>query len=406
MVIRGLTLFPKQLEIVNLILESKERFVTLCASRQFSKSTILQNVLLYRSLNNKNITSLYITPTYSLALIVMNKIYQDLLESDVVKSYNKTENQITFINNSVTHFRSSTNPDTIRGLSANYLYIDEASFQSDDVWNSARPTLNVIGKQAVLASTPRSKQGFFYSCCQQGQAGNENYKYLFGHYSSNPFYNKLEVEDAKKTLPESIFRQEYDAEFLDDGGSVFGDIRKCQIVHTFDYFKSDGPYSIGIDLGRQEDYTVVTVLNKFGKVVEIYRDRQKDWIFLISSINAIISKYPGSVVLCETNNQGDVVFDLLRKSNSSIRGFTTTQESKAEIIEELILAFQTYDIQIPVQELFPPLYSEINTFTFTYSPKTRRVSYGSLTGFHDDCIISLALAVKAKKKRGFGFTII
>ena len=404
--IRGITLFQKQQEIVLNILQSKKRFLTLNASRQFSKSTILQNVLLYRSLNYSKTTSLYVTPTYSLAQIVMAKINSDLEESGVIKSYNKTENLITFINGSTIYFRSGTNPDTIRGLSINYLYIDEAAFMSDEVWNVSRPTLNVIGKQALLASTPRGKQGFFYACCQHGQTDNENYDYLFGHYTENPYYNKLEVDDAKLTLPENIFRQEYDGEFIDDGGSVFGNISACQTIKYFAGFDNQGPYSIGIDLGRQDDYTVVTVMNKWLEVVEIMRMNKQDWNNIIASINSVLRRYPNSSVLCETNSMGDVVFDLLRKSNPKIRGFTTTNETKNEIIEELIQAFQTGGIKIPTKDLFLPLHQELNTFTFTYSPKSRRVFYGAMSSFHDDCVISLALALKAKTTNRVNFTII
>lgn len=406
MVINGIKLFPRQQEIITDILSSKKRFIAIVASRQFSKSTILENLMMYRALNNFNIKLLYVTPTYSLSRIVMEKLYSNLVETGIIKTYNKSENIIEFTNNSTIYFRSATNPDTIRGLAVHYVFIDEAAFQEDQVWNTIRPTMNVLGKQCVMASTPRGKIGFFYQACMLGQSGNENYLYLYGHYSQNPFYQKFEVEDARKTLPENVFKQEYEAEFLDAGGSVFQNVKNCQTITKFIGFKSEGPYSIGIDLGRQQDWTVVTVLNKNNEVVEIYRDNKKDWITIIAAINAVIKKYPGSNVLCEVNSIGDVVYDLLRKSNPAIRPFYTTNESKNEIIEELILAFQTNKIFIPTQNLFPQLSQELNTYTFTYSPKTRRIIYNAMIGFNDDTIISLALALKAKYRSRQNFTVI
>jgi len=406
MVVKGINLFPKQKDIIDCTLKSKSRYVSICASRQFSKSTILENILMYRSLNEKKCKSLYITPTYGLSKLVMNKLYSNLIDAGVVKSFNKSDNLISFINGSEIFFRSSTNPDNVRGLSVHYCFIDEAAFMSDDIWNVSRPTLNVIGKQMILTSTPRGKTGFFYSSCQQGISGNENYLYLFGHYSDNPFYNKDEVKDAQLTLPESIFQQEYNAIFLDGGGSVFGNITSCADIHSFKGYANEGPYSIGIDLGRQSDFTVVTVLNKNSEVVEIFRINQQDWNTIIEKINSTIKKYPSASVLCETNGIGDVVFDMLRKSNGNIRPFLTTNESKNEIIEELIHAFQTGGIHIPTQQLFQPLHSELNTYTFQYSPRTRRIIYNSLPGFHDDCIMSLAISLKSKQKRGVSFNIV
>ena len=406
MVIHGIKLFPRQEAIFNYITTSVKRFVTLNASRQFSKSTILENVLMFRALNMKRMKCLYVTPTYSLSKIVMNKLYNNLLDSGAIKTYNKAENIITFSNGSEVYFRSSTNPDNIRGLSIHYLFIDEAAFQSDDTWNVIRPTMNVIGKQCVMASTPRGKSGFFYQSCMIGQTRNANYHYEFGHYSDNPFYNRDEVEDARKTLPEAVFNQEYEAQFLDDGGSVFSNIRNCQKIYCFKGNLNEGPYSIGIDLGRQSDFTVVTVLNNRNEVVDIYRDNLKDWTLIINNIKNILKKYYGASILCETNGIGDVVFDLLKKEVHNIKPFITTNESKNSIIEELIHAFQTESISIPTGELFSVLQSELSTYSFTYSPKTRRIIYSAMNGFHDDCVISLALSLRAKTKKEVRWTLI
>lgn len=397
MIIRGITLFKKQEEIVKTIIESKHRFVTLCASRQFSKTTILEQVLLYHAINEKSV-SLYITPTYALSRIIMNKLYKELVDSKIIKTFNKSEFTMELSNDSIIYFRSSTNPDSIRGLSVNYCYIDEAAFQSDELFQITRPALAVLGKQTLCASTPRGKRGFFYTNYQQGLIGNQNYLSLFGIYTDNPFYNRDEVEDAKKTLPENIFKQEYLAEFLDDGGSVFRNVLNCSIIQSFKGFQNEGPYSIGVDLGRQQDFTVVTVLNKNNEVVEIYRRNQQDWTTIIQHINNVIRRYPGASILCETNGIGDVVFELLTKSNPNIRPFLTTNESKNEIIEELILAFETNKISIPTERLFPILHNELNTYTFQYSPKTRRILYSAMSGFHDDTIMSLAIALKVKQR--------
>ena len=362
---------------------------------------------MYRALNEKLCKCLYITPTYALSKIVMNKLFNNLVDAKVVKSFNKSDNIISFVNGSEIYFRSGTNPDTIRGLSVHYVFVDESAFMSDDVWNITRPTMAVLGKQCVMASTPRGKSGFFFQACQLGEAGDPNYLYLFGHYKDNPYYNKEDVEQARLVLPDSVYRQEYLAEFLDDGGSVFQNVKACQTIFSFRGNINEGPYSIGIDLGRQADYTVVSVLNKSNEIVDIMRINQKDWTLIIGDINALLRRYNGASILCETNGIGDVVFDLLKKSNNNIRPFLTTNESKNEIIEELIHAFQTQNIQIPTQELFPPLHQELQTYSFEYSPRTRRIIYGASQGFHDDCIMSLAIALKGRSKRNQGgFTVI
>ncbi len=64
MVINGIKLFPRQQEIITDILSSKKRFIAIVASRQFSKSTILENLMMYRALNNFNIKLLLLIIRY------------------------------------------------------------------------------------------------------------------------------------------------------------------------------------------------------------------------------------------------------------------------------------------------------------------------------------------------------
>ena len=73
---------------------------------------------------------------------------------------------------------------------------------------------------------------------------NPNYKSFFGTSYDNPFIDVSEIEDARRSLPDHIFRQEYLAEFLDDGSSVFRNINEC--------IKKGGEsanYYAGVDLG-------------------------------------------------------------------------------------------------------------------------------------------------------------
>ena len=48
--------------------------------------------------------------------------------------------------------------------------------------------------------------------------------------------------------------------------------------------------------------------------------------------------------------------------------------------------------------LFAPLLSELEVFTYQYNPKTRSIRYGHPTGLHDDCVISLAIVNYNRKQ--------
>ena len=56
-------------------------------------------------------------------------------------------------------------------------------------------------------------------------------------------------------------------------------------------------------------------------------------------------------------------------------------------------------IKLPSPDLNTDLYKELSVFTYEYSPKTRKVKYGSPNGFHDDMVMSLALANNCLKNK-------
>lgn len=113
------------------------------------------------------------------------------------------------------------------------------------------------------------------------------------------------------------------------------------------------------------------------------------------------------VGFAEVNSIGDVLYENLRKQYPSVQPFITTNDSKQNLIEDLIMAMNENKLILPSPDLNADLYKELSVFTYEYSPKQRRVKYGSPNGFHDDCVISLALAYHSfKKKVNYGTYVI
>ena len=223
----------------------------------------------------------------------------------------------------------------------------------------------------------------------------DDYKSYKGSSYDTPYINPKELIDAKKTLPENVYKQEYLAEFLDGGGEVFTKLNN----YTFDSYPiSEGRIYAGVDLGRHEDYSVITCMDSQGNVVDIYRTNNKEWRIIINDLLDILRKN-NAIGLVEVNSIGDVIYEELKKSYKDIHPFTTTSKSKQELIEGLILDFNEGSIGIPSKKLFSPLYQELETFTYDYNPKTRAVKYGHPSGLHDDCVISLALANYCRKTK-------
>lgn len=395
-IINGLKLHPGQLRIKNEIFNSLAKFHIINASRQSGKSTLLSQIALYLAINTK-CSILWVAPVYSISKNTFTDIVDGLLGSGAISDYYKADQTIEFINGSKIIFKSASNYDNIRGGSYEYVFVDEFAYIQDDAWNKAiRPTLAVKGLKAFIASTPKGKN-LFFQLAQLGMSDNKQYQYHYMNYSENPFYDMNEVEDAKKTLPEAIYRQEYEAEFVGDEGLVFENLDwSCQI-EKFHIERMKGErYYAGLDLARQSDYTVLTIMNQHKQVIFIYRINKQSWDLIVKNILKYLILFQ-PVLFVEVNSIGDVIFENIRRYYKRIYPFVTTQSSKQELIEDLIYEFAEGQIKIPTRDLFPEMYNELSYYTFEYNKKSRTIKYSAPPGFNDDCVISLALSNRATK---------
>ena len=315
--------------------------------------------------------------------------------SGIVKSCNYSDNNIVLKNGSEILFRSAERYDNIRGLTMDYGIIDEAAFCKDEAWTEAiRPVFMVRGKKILFISTPKGKNWFF-NLFQLGlSSDNPNYAAYTGSSYDTPFIDPNEIEDAKRTLPEAVFKQEYLAEFIDSGGEVFTNIEK-NYFHTWP--QPQGRVYCGIDLAKQEDYNVATFMDSNGQIVDIYRDNQKTWSEMTRELLVRIKKW-NATTMVEVNSIGDVIYEQLQKEWQDIHPFVTTSKSKNEAIEGLILDMNEGTVRIPNDTLFPVLTHELSVFTYEYNPKTRSIRYGHPAGMHDDTVLATAICNLNRKQ--------
>lgn len=251
----------------------------------------------------------------------------------------------------------------------------------------------------MFISTPKGRN-FFYDLYQLGQnPDHPDYVSYRGKSEESPFISNEAIAQAKRTLPDAVFKQEYEAEFIDDGGEVFAGLDNI----TFGAWPtSSGPIYCGIDVGRANDYTVATFMDSKGQVVEIYRNNNANWNQMVYDITERL-KHHNAQAMIEVNGVGDPIFEQIKRAWPKIDPFTTTNKSKQEIIEGLILDVNEKAINIPDSNLFAPLYHEMQIFTYDYSPKTRTIRYGHPPGHHDDTVMSLAITNYCRKqKKSYG----
>ena len=378
-----------QRRVIDTIVDGTQKYITVVSPRQQGKSLLLVNLLLYYGINDKGCKIGVVAPIYSQARKLMEDLYEAIKDSGIVETTNFSNHEIKLKTGSKIYFRSSEREDGLRGYTFDYLFMDEASYQTEDAYRRAiEPTALVHGKKVVLFSTPRGRD-WFYNMFELGQNPEyPNYASVRMEQGDNPYINQEEVQAAKKVLPDAIYRAEYLGEFLEGESMVFSNFK----TNTFSqYPPRNGKVYIGVDLGRESDYTVAVAMDQSGNVIEIYRDNQKDWDVMQSNILMLARKYNATIMI-ETNSMGTVIFESIKKQYQDTHPFVTSNSSKKDIVESLILAFNENQIRIPDANLFPELHHELEVFEMSYNPTTRNVKYAARTPFHDDMVIALCIS--------------
>jgi len=370
---------PKPHAAQRAVLESPARFRVMMCGRRFGKSLISQNISIENGIANKKVA--YITPTYQLGKTFFQEICKVLPE----KIYKKNESDLTisFITGGQIRFFTGERLDALRGLKFHLVIIDEASYIANlkDGWlNSIRPTLTDYKGLAIFLSTPRGKNFFYSLYMKGGEPDWESFK--FTTYD-NPHIDPSEIDAAKFQLPNVVFEQEYMANPMENAANPFGSehINACVkdgIAGKAEYY--------GIDLAKSVDWTVIIGLDKAGNVVHFERF-QKDWMQTKETILRLPKNLP---IMIDSTGVGDAIVEELQKKFTQMHGFKFTSTSKQQLLEALANSIQTKTISYPTGLIK----EELEIFEYTFTPTG--VRYSAPSGFHDDCVIALALANKCK----------
>lgn len=384
-----------------LLQNPKVKYLILSCGRRFGKSFAMLNQALYYALTGSNEKIIFLTQTYKLGKELFDILHNSLGEDFYYyKSKNKGVNisdlKFRFSNESVIQFFSYDKPDNLRGLSASRIFIDEAAILPDDAFNAIVKPIAALAKTVIALSTPRGKLGWFYKLFTYGQNDYyTNYKSFNFPSSSNPMIPKDEFIDAKDNLPEHIYQQEYLAEFIDNSGALFKNIEEC-INNDFTYNIGDRVVA-GVDIGRQDDKTVITVMRISDKQV-VFQDswNKLDYNTIVDKVAGVINHYKPIDTIVETNSIGDFFFDALKeKTKHKLTSFYTLNSNKNYIIENLILAFEKMNIRILDNG---DMKFELDNFTCTWNSASRTLKYGARSGCHDDRVMSLAFAYEAVRR--------
>ena len=343
----------------------------------------------------------WVSPLYK-ELVPASQIIREWTPPEfIVKKYSD-RNVIRYIklpNGSEIHFHSADKEDSLRGSGLDGLVVDEAAILKPGRWaEELRPSLMDRGGWAIFIGTPKGRN-WFYELYLRGKdrAAWPDWESWSMPSSVNPHLAAEEIEAARDGLPELVYRQEILAEFLEGEGTVFRRVDEA-VAGALGDAEPDRRYSVGVDLAKTRDFTVLTALDDRGHVRGFDRFNQLDWGFQKRRIAAFAARYPG-VAWIDSTGLGDPIYDDLRRAGVIAKSYKFTSASKPPLIENLSLVLDERGITIADDPATGVLVNELKAFAYEMG-KTGRIRYGAPEGLHDDCVISLALAAWGQRAGG------
>jgi hypothetical protein len=327
----------------------------------------------------------------------------DETPDEFIRDVNRSKLRVTAVTGAVCEFKSADKPDNLRGEGVDLLVADEAAEIDQYAYeNALRPTLTDSEDSRMIAiSTPKGR-GWFFEFYQRGRSDEwPDYEAFQGPTTENPFINQSDVADAKRELPDRVFRQEYLAEFVDETGGVFSDLDDYLFTGTYE-LPPDGvdpsaewvtpPFATGVDLARHEDYRVAVTVDRNGHIVQFDRNQGETWPEIQRAVKRISDRYPG-VVAIDASRDNKLVSDL-EAAGVPIEPVKFSAQRKRDLIENLIAAVEGEELTAPEIQT---LRTELEVFEYDVT-RGGNLKYDAPEGFHDDTVDALAMAVDARPR--------
>jgi hypothetical protein len=333
---------------------------------------------------------LWLASVYPQAKIAYDRLTRWLRKADpskIIWDENKSELCIKFANGSRWFFKGGDNADSVYGADYASAVIDEASRVNVEAWHAVRSTTTATRGPIRIIGNVKGRANWAYALglkAKQGEQGLAYHVRTAMDAIADGVTNPEEVEDAKRVLPEHVFKELYLCEPSEDGANPFGlsHIRAC-----IRPMSSKPPVCFGADLGNAQDYTVIVGLDEDGATCLFERWHKLGWELTTEKLAKIIGELPAMV---DEAGVGSPVVDRLRRVCPNVEGFQTGAK-KQMLLEGLCMSIQQRTIAYPPNSPECQIQSELEAYEYEVG-RTGRVSYSAPAGLHDDCVIALALA--------------
>jgi hypothetical protein len=332
--------------------------------------------------------------------------------------------------------RSGTEPKRMRGHQFSGMWMDEAEFQHEAAFSMAITRMrSAEAIRAVVTTSPQTVRNSWVWPLVSGT--NDGYNAV--RETVEVRVHRWRSRDNKANEPEVLEAIGAVLEATTPGASaqeldgLFLGTHEAPDRGVFDFQKAFVPRLnltesemraavLGVDLGKQHDFTWLTVMSRTGVVLFMDRfnastidtERKTFYTAVQDRIVALVAEFAIPLVKIDTAMQGASFTDMLRTklgSRARVDGYgTDAPKRKAQAIEALGMALSRVTIKIPEVWVAPggletkvghvaQLKRELVELQVEERDGYRVFDHPQ--GGHDDGIVSLALAYSGVATRGY-----
>jgi hypothetical protein len=271
------------------------------------------------------------------------------------------------------------------GAGVDFAVLDEAAIMAKGVWETiVRPTLMDRAGGALLISTPRGRNWFYYLWERGQDADHDGYKSWRFPSSANPFLPESEIEEMKHSMPLVVYQQEVLADFISSAGSVF----RFNPDIIVDKIPAKGHIVVGIDLAKSQDFTVLSAARAIDNMPCGY-DRFNDiaWVAQRNRIKNFVKRLyrqgaTSVTLVVDSTGVGDPIAEELENDGYDVVPINFSKPTiKQSMVIQLSKDFEDGLVRLDKSERI----SEFENYTYKVTD-AGKWTYSAPEGQHDDCV--------------------
>jgi len=393
------------------LLRDKKKRQVVRWSRQAGKTTTLALRAIWFALKHPKTLTLIVAPSLRQSMILADKL-QDFLSSlqpETKKAViDKMQRTVIRFKNASRIVALPNSPQLLRGYTANMCILDEAAFFRDDelvVYNVIMPMLSTTDGTLIVSSTPWSTDSVFYRMCMNPEYS--QHVVTWEDVVKAGLTKREFIEEMRQSIPAERFQREFESKFVEDidawlTQSLIASCIDSELQPYEFHDQPQGEFYVGVDFGKQQDYSVVVVVQKFGnvlKLVHVHRfPLNTEYASVIGYIKSLQDRWKTvNAVFGDITGVGSyIVEDMIHSGIQNVQGVTFTIQSKEDMATVLREKMRQKEFLIPYEPVRKKqdidLCTELNIEKFELM-KTGHLRFSHPEGSHDDIFWATALAV-------------